>query len=182
MGPDVWAIYKKEHQSPIASHPKTLEEVDRWLAQIDHWKKMLYRDTVLNVVINLVSETWIYKKYRTAMDQKYPQKKMDYVKKQENVVLVGACLVFSKDFLKKNESAFSPETFFYSEEDILSEKCRRNHWKILYDPCIQVQHLEGAATKQSTSSYYRRQKFLYKNFEEAALIYKKYLMEGQKND
>lgn len=182
LGPDVWAVYKKEHQSPISDHPKTLEEVDAWLAQIEQWKKTLKRDTVLNIIINLVQNTWIYKKYRKEMDKRFPPRKIIYDKKQEDVVLVGACLILSADFMKKNEKIFDPETFFYNEEDILTEKCIRNEWKIIYNPELQVHHLEGAATRQSASGYYKRQNFLYKNFEDSARIYKRYLLKGNEND
>lgn len=182
MGPDVWAVYKKEHQSPISSHPKSLQEINEWIDQIECWKRRLKRDTVLNVIINLVQDTRIYKKYRKVMDKKYPPKQIFYGMKQEDVVLVGACLILSADFIEANEKVFTPETFFYNEEDILTERCIRNGWKIVYDPELQVHHLEGASTRQTANGYYRRQKFLYKNFEDSARIYKDYLLEREEND
>ncbi len=64
----------------------------------------------------------------------------------ENVVLHGACYVFSKDFLANRENAFNPDTFLYFEEDILHFECMRDRLILRYDPSIQVIHLEDVST------------------------------------
>lgn len=93
--------------------------------------------------------------------------------RQENVVLSGSCLIFSKEFMACNQKLFEPETFFFHEEDILTTKCLKNNWKTLYMPDIHVKHLEGASTNEK--GYYQKMKFRYGNFIKAAEIYLKYL-------
>lgn len=70
----------------------------------------------------------------------------------EGVVLHGACLIFSRDFIQAREHFFNPGTFLYMEEDILHCECMRSSLRMLYDGSLQVLHLEDA----STSAAYRR--------------------------
>ena len=64
-----------------------------------------------------------------------------------NVVLHGACLVFSPDFIARREKPFNPATFLYMEEDILAYECLRDGLVMRYEPSLAVRHDEDAATK-----------------------------------
>ena len=60
---------------------------------------------------------------------------------RENVILNGACFIFSKRFIKNRNYAFYPGTFMYVEERILSLHCKKEGYKILYHPDIKIKHL-----------------------------------------
>lgn len=64
----------------------------------------------------------------------------------EDVVLHGACYIFSRDFMDLRADAFNPCTFLYLEEDILHYECQRDGLVIRYDPRLTVMHLEDVAT------------------------------------
>ncbi len=75
-----------------------------------------------------------------------------------NVVLHGACLIFSKPFLAARGYALDPGTFLYMEEDILAYECLRDGWTTRYEPSLRVEHLEDASTKASVRSRYGRER------------------------
>lgn len=173
-GPNVYAIYKKQHQNPLALRPRSLEETEAWIEENRRCLKNMKREYLLHCIWQKVNRTKIYSIYRKRMDSKIQKTEDDKWKhSMENIVLSGSCLFFSERFIKNNEKLFEPETYFYHEEDILTTKCLKNGWKTLYIPDIAVQHLEGAST--NTKNYDQKMKFRYTNFLKAAEIYAEYL-------
>ena len=75
-----------------------------------------------------------------------------------NVVLHGACYVFSQDFIRMREYAFHPGTFLYFEEDILHYECLQQGLHLLYTPKVQVLHLEDVATNKAYRTTARKEK------------------------
>lgn len=67
----------------------------------------------------------------------------------ENVLLQGACMIFSRRYLQQYAKLFDPETFFYYEELLLWVKAQRDSLAIRYDPSLYVLHLEGVSTHKS---------------------------------
>lgn len=173
-GPNVYAIYKKQHQNPLALRPRSLEETEAWIEENRRCLKNMKREYLLHCIWQKVNRTKIYSIYRKRMDSKIQKTEDDKWKhSMENIVLSGSCLFFSERFIKNNEKLFEPETYFYHEEDILTTKCLKNGWKTLYISDIAVQHLEGAST--NTKNYDQKMKFRYTNFIKAAEIYAEYL-------
>lgn len=173
-GPNVYAIYKKQHQNPLALRPRSLEETEAWIEENRRCLKNMKREYLLHCIWQKVNRTKIYSIYRKRMDSKIQKTEDDKWKhSMENIVLSRSCLFFSERFIKNNEKLFEPETYFYHEEDILTTKCLKNGWKTLYIPDIAVQHLEGAST--NTKNYDQKMKFRYTNFIKAAEIYAEYL-------
>ena len=80
----------------------------------------------------------------------------------DNVVLHGACYVFSKDFITKRDYAFSPRTFLYMEEDILAYECLKAGIAMRYDPRIRVEHIGDVSTTARYRSDYRRAALKYR--------------------
>lgn len=88
----------------------------------------------------------------------------------DNVLLQGACLIFSRRYLQHFQLLFEPETFFYYEELLLWDKSQREHLLMRYDPSLQVLHLEGGATKQSQERRTQHFAFVQSNLLEAEKI------------
>ena len=179
-GPDVWAVYQKKHQNPLSDHPRSKQEIESWIALNKKKLRFVEVETVMRWIWTKVNNTRIYEIYRKNVQKNTcTQYIRNYADKVENVVLTGACLIFSKKFIKENKKPFEPETFFYHEEDILTSKCLNNKWKIIYLPDLHVEHLEGVVTKQK--GYYKRMKFRYKNFINSGQIYLDYLNKQIEN-
>lgn len=66
--------------------------------------------------------------------------------RHEDLILHGCCLIFSPDYLKQFEDAFDPSTFMFREEELLYLRCKKNGLPVVYNPCLDVLHLEDVAT------------------------------------
>lgn len=94
---------------------------------------------------------------------------------KENVVLMGACIIFMPGFVCKEKKAFAPSTHFYYEEYILYHRCMSKGYKILYCPDFSVLHESGKSTKASFGSGWKKKKFEMRETEASAKIYRDYL-------
>lgn len=67
---------------------------------------------------------------------------------QEDVQLAGCCWVFSKDYMERFEGINS-ETFMYLEEILLYIRVKKAGLRIIYNPELEIIHLEDAATLET---------------------------------
>ncbi len=81
---------------------------------------------------------------------------------QEDVVLHGACLIFSPIYINKFEG-LNDGTFLYMEEDVLYQRIKKYGLKMVYSPKLQVTHLEDAATNMVNKTKGAKRRFVYKN-------------------
>ena len=99
----------------------------------------------------------------------------EYKTYQQNVVPMGACLIFSNKMYEDKKKIFDPETNFYYEEYILTHWCITNQKKIVYTPNIQVFHLEGKATATWDEKNRKKIKLKMEHTLHAAKIYRELL-------
>lgn len=64
----------------------------------------------------------------------------------ENVVPHGAAVIFTSRWIDNEGFAFYPGTFMYYEEDLLYCYAMSKNYRIVYEPSIQIRHLEDAST------------------------------------
>lgn len=81
--------------------------------------------------------------------------------KHLDVVLHGACYIFSPIFIRQRTLAFCPDTFLYMEEDILHYECKMLGLKMLYSPKIRVTHLEEVSTSANHKTAYAKKTMKY---------------------
>ncbi len=162
LGPDIYAPTRGVHQSPMSDRPPSRNRV------------------TMTIVLNQVM-LWLYplvypvmKKYFANLDANTQSK--DYSVYKENVCLMGACMVYSKEYMDARNKIFEPETKFYYEEYIQFLWCMRNNKKIVYKPDIVVYHMEGKATKSIDKREKERIRFHMQNILQSAKVYKKILM------
>lgn len=181
-GPDVYAVYKKMHQSPIAMKPNNISEMEQRIRDEKRKLRFLWLENIIHKVYLLTRNTSLYKAYRKKMDAKEQKPEKDWKIRRENAVLIGACFAVSRLFIEAAEVLFTPETQFYHEEMILATRCRENRWNIVYLPEIQVFHLDGASSGKK--KYYQAMKFRYENLIRSGEIYLNYLkkIERKKNE
>lgn len=170
LGPDVMHAVTGGHQSPIDLKLRTEEEAE---ATIRKNRIALKFFGILAPVLGLVLDGMY--------DNKGNGLSISYEERHQQVVLLGACLIFSRKFMDCCRKAFEPETEFFYEEYILACRCERMGMKMVYDPAIRVRHESGAAIRQSYGERRRRLKFILCNIMRGCQVYLDYI-RGNKTD
>jgi len=81
---------------------------------------------------------------------------------QEDVQISGCCLIFSKEYIDKFEGLNSG-SFMYLEETILYIMVKKAGLKMIYNPALEIVHLEDAATLEAFNGKSRKaRQFKYK--------------------
>ena len=101
---------------------------------------------------------------------------LSYDRNWDDVCVMGACLVFSREYFQDRDKVFAPETRFYYEENIMLLWCRQHHKIVRYRPALQVMHMEGRATETVDADNRKKIKFRMKNIVDSAGIYREYLL------
>ncbi len=162
-GPDIINPIKHIHQSPMAINPPNLKEVNR---------------TILMNQCVLALFPFLYpamKKYFFRLDN--IDRSLCPKQYQVNVCLMGACLIFSRQYIKSRNKLFEPETKFYYEENIQTLWCQKNGKKIVYQPEIKVWHWERKATEALDNNMKNQILFRMENTLSAAKVYRNFLKE-----
>lgn len=169
MGPDILGSKYKEHQNPHEIKLSTGERIKHAI------KKNSF---CLNHLDILYPFLYLYfKKVDKDLIKRSDNNLDNFDKRQEGIVLSGACFVFSKDFFKKMSLCFYPETQFYCEEQILALNCKRLDLNVVYDPSIYIYHEGEASTKSTYKNMKERLRFRLSNSIESSKIYLKMLEE-----
>lgn len=146
LGPDIINPLLKNHQNPERIEQRSLQEVENRIRSFERKTHLPHVFFVLSK-IKCIFRNEIKNNINT-----------NYNNQRENVVLHGACYIFSEEYIKRRECCFNPNTFLYHEEDILYAECKSLGLKMVYSPLISVEHYEDVATNASFSNEYRRMK------------------------
>jgi GT2 family glycosyltransferase len=158
LSPDIYHVRLGIHQSPIS---------EQMILPVGSVRKTIFLNSVAVSLFPL-----FYRFFRkTVQDSVYESTDLSY---RKDIVPMGACLIFSRMLLEKKEKLFSPETFFYYEEYILSCWCKKNNVDIVFQPEIQVLHNHGVST-ESIGTSREVMRFRMKNILDAAKVYYKML-------
>lgn len=169
LGPDIISK-SSEHQSPRRIRRLSLSEVKknifrkRIMLLYFYWKKHLFR---LKFVDKLYAKS----------NQRY-KRNICSNNRAEDVVLLGACIIYCPQFVKNERYAFSPKTFMYGEEDLLAWYCHIKKYKTIFNPEIRIIHLGEIATQKSRTDEVDKMIFLYKNTIKGLEILKKEMNKG----
>jgi len=165
-GPDIESLIDHKHQSPMVDILPDLKSVNKEI-----WRyRALYALSRLNLYDLLKGKQ---KKNRNMAHKDVVEEN------RENVVLHGAFVVFSPNFVKVEEHAFRPGTFLYMEEAILYMYCSSKDYKMIFTPSIKVFHKEDSSTNSLFSAKKEKREFVFKNMIQSLKVYytvlKKYL-------
>lgn len=161
LGPDVWNTCMEVHQNPLDTAVRTKKEVEKTIRF--HQIALKFFDVAYPLLC--IAE-------KRSSKKRYHQSNDNYRFYQEGVCLMGACLVFSEQYILEKDKIFCPETYFYYEEYILTLQALREKRKIVYTPDIVVDHREGSATGSISSKNKIKKKFMMKNMLDSAKIYR----------
>lgn len=159
VGPDIFSLRTRVHQSPIDVTMRTRGQVNYTI-----WMNAICLK-LFPICYPLLRKNMAQNAVRTDA--------VDWKKSQQDVVLCGACIIFTKKFIENEEKAFYPETKFYYEEYILQHRCQEKGYKIGYFPDVQVQHADGVATTTKNVDEKKRIRFIMQNTLQSAKIYKR---------
>lgn len=160
LGPDIWNPRLGIHQSPLGEDSPDGKAVRRTI--------LLNRlaDSCFPLFWAVIGKRDAEKRFTNRKDS-VP----DWQKEKDNVPLMGACLVLSREFVEKHRELFAPATFLYYEEYLLFNRCRRNGERMVYRPEIRVLHYEGQATATLSADDRDRYRRMVRNTLAAARIY-----------
>ncbi len=141
MGPDIINL-EQEHQNPrrkcLLTKDKVLLELIKEIISNQYWR-------ILKRI--KCNDPKIYFILKEKLKRLYTKDISVSTKRKENVVLQGACIIFSPLYIKSNTFAFEELTFLYGEEDLLALRCKKNNWIMVYEPDMKILHAEQIATK-----------------------------------
>jgi len=169
LGPDVMTL-EGIHQSPLAMNRITLEEINYFL-------KNYKKESLMVKIKYILKKFFLFRYIKNRFFHKEQEQNENYKTKHEDVVLSGAFLIFSPDFVKKEKEAFYPGTFMYVEEFILFHLCHQKKYKVLYTPDLYILHKHEASTKNDLKSFFKKTDFFYHHVAQGYLILKK-IMEN----
>lgn len=155
LGPDIFCPLSNTHQNPAHLKGFSLDDVNEINNRIGNFCKYPWFYYYKNKLVCFIKSKLRIRKRNT--------NNIDRTKTMENVVLHGACYIFSKDFIKVRENCFNPDTFLYMEEDILHYECSKAGLKMTYSPDLKINHFEDVSTNMVKKLGY--QKFKWKNNE-----------------
>lgn len=160
-GPDIESLADHGHQNPMLTTVLSVKAVD----------KEIFRYKFLAII----NKTGLYEKFKKNRQEapKMPVKKTE--KRMENVTLHGAFVIFSKNFIDREEYCFRPGTFLYMEEAILYRYCMGQHYKLIYDPDIKVFHKEDSSTSSLFTASKDKRDFVFSNMVKSLKVYRKIL-------
>lgn len=174
LGPDIYSTTYKIHQSPKRANSYSYEEVVRLNKK---YKSQLSNSIFVNIKCILKKITplrmFVYKKRR---------KDSDYTKPLTNVILHGACVIYSKKYISRYSFAFLEGTFFYYEMEILDYFCKRNGLLTIYSPDLKVAHHQNVSTNVAYKSMKEKTFFANKCNYESTLFFIKFMEENPISD
>lgn len=140
LGPDVFSVDKKIHQSPIRMTPINkiqLEKLKKNMQKKLIWMKLLiFLDIypIVKIVLNGFGIRGVKESH-------------EFQKCRENAVIHGAFFVLTDIYFNKYPDGLYDKLFLYMEEDALALRCNKKSLKCLYYPDLKVEHYDGRSTR-----------------------------------
>ena len=142
IAPDI-LTFKGIHQNPFKMKGLSKQDVIHTI-----WRK---RISYLFYTFPLIHRI----KSSDVVDRKGP-----YIQyRLENIVPHGAAVIFTRQWIDKENFAFYPGTFMFYEEDLLFLYAQKKQYKILYEPTLQISHMEDMSTNFAHKNTRERLKF-----------------------
>ncbi|CAI3398460.1 glycosyltransferase family 2 protein [Enterococcus cecorum] len=147
LGPDIYSTKTKLHQNPQRESNYKLDDLKQ------QYNKLLFKNK-FKFLLKI--------KYLFGLNKAEEKQNPRFESIHFNVVLHGACYIFSKNFIQTHEDCFYNGTFMYYESYILHYLGSRENLTMIYHPEIKVLHHEDVATNGSYGSSYNKAVFVNK--------------------
>lgn len=183
LGPDIYVPRHGDHQSPLFQNGITIPQLEYELQEYRQ-----YRDNPLRFNRRLKLHAFknrLCSKSRlinTVYARLRGKDVLDYRKRYENVGLQGACLIFSRPFIEREDKAFDPEPFLYEEEVFLFYRCRHKGYRMVYDPSISIRHEEAASFSNLQKNRVEKLRFMLEHHVKAREMLLDYLKSAENRE
>lgn len=123
--------------------------------EIKYLKKLrfIYKNKILRYILKQ------YIKLKHTWMKPLVKKVTNGEKLQKNIALHGCLMVFSKKYYLRFHEIFYPETFLFHEEEFIYYRVKKNNLITIYDPKIEIIHLEGQSINQIIQDDYQKKIF-----------------------
>ncbi len=162
LGPKI--LLPNNKITPIQQNLITLKEIKarkkRYIAM--YICNLLYIQFLYDLI-----KKWYLKLNPTKKSNLYSEQNVNI--RQENIVLHGAFLIFSKVYIDKFDGLDS-RTYMYLEEKVLAVRLKKYNLKSVYNPRLEVFHNEDSATNSVKRNKREKNLFIYKNAYNSAKI------------
>ena len=186
LGPDIIKKNTDGHQSPHSSGPLNKSgflnksEIDGFIKTFEFYSKHYILSFIINELIierlHDLTDKLGLTVYIRAAKRKFLSVDLErFDKEYKNVHLSGACLVLSHNFINLNSNVFTPEIYFYNEENFLTHRCIENGWLIVYCPALYVKHNNRSSLRKSFKNVLAQEKFRTEHMLKSAKEYRAYL-------
>jgi GT2 family glycosyltransferase len=153
IAPNIYAM-KGFYQNPLDDkYPKT-RSVKKWRMKVSLLYMLLCIPGLSKYFAILLQKTH---------NNRDEQKKIPSTQIENHIVPHGACVIYNKNWIKREDFAFVPGTFMYCEEYLVAAYSTKHGHTICFDPSISVVHEAGASTKHDNDKDIQKLKFFYKN-------------------
>lgn len=137
IGPEIYAVFHRLYQNPLAPAPMTPEEAKSLYEELQILLARLARPIIGSCYTFYNHAMGKLRSLRTKKVARCPQRLY-------GIVPHGSCVLYGKNWVQREDIAFLPDTFFYGEEHILSYYARQKGYTICYVPELYVEHEAGA--------------------------------------
>lgn len=144
IAPDI-LTFKGMHQNPYKRRALTKREVKR--NRIRKWLSLAFYSIPLLYKLKSIDEDNVQNAYVN--------------ERIENIVPHGSVVIFTRKWIEIENFAFYPGTFMYFEEDLLFLYIQSKGYKTIYEPRLQVVHLEDMSTNNAHRNF--RKKMIFQN-------------------
>lgn len=127
----------------IDACPFELPSQDKIKNEIKYWKYAEFFSS-----LRLINIFLFFSRVKNLLKKNFSRKipLIDKSKRKENVVLHGACLVFSRRYFEFYEEPFDSRTFLYKEEELLFLRLLKKNLVSVFQPNLIAFHEGGAST------------------------------------
>lgn len=148
----------------IAPRIINLDGVDQNPFRIKKLSKLdiLYLNLKINILYYVYSIPVIAKIYLTKKKLKIKLKNQIDLDNLKNIVPHGSFVIYTKNYIEKENFAFVPGPFLYGEEDLLAWFLYKNKYISLYKKELEVLHLEHMTTSKIEANTIDNYKRLFK--------------------
>lgn len=162
LGPDVYSINGKFHQSPMKRKPQSIKHLK---SEVKSLRLCLLRGRIkkfLKYKSHYSVQTWENEFYQSYNDKQ---------------TLHGSFQIFSPLYFKEFELPYDSRTFLYYEEDIVRLRCDKKGLCCVYDPSYKVNHLQAVSTNMISNNYYDKEINRVKNCLKSLKVYMQVIKE-----
>lgn len=156
LGPDILSMRDGMHQNPKRQRDIDRRRIERVLARHELRLKHPFLVTLKHTAFAPMFEL------RHRLQVRSNRKDFDPSRSSINVILHGACVVFSRKYISKYKFAFYPYNFMHSESEIMHYFAQVEGLCVLYTPRLRIQHFEDMSTDATHSDAVRKELFVCK--------------------